>query len=686
MHDFNSKMQNSFLFAISSEWRKFIEGKDISSDIVNKYIYDSWERSRAFDVDPYTIGNEFMLSEHDAESQNLDIQEMLKSFGNVIFIVKEALKKRNMNIQLFDSARKSIQIIDFSVAGQGSVPPGNGQEGQSPEFILGNASECALGTNAPCLAMTLDRPVQVVGAEHYNYYFHNYYCSAAPVHGAGGEVVGALNIVSRIHSGAMDTLSLAICLADIYDNRKMMENVVGEINVQEDALKNIIEYLPYGAVYTDNECFPIIFNKKVLELLGISDGSQAVEDLSLRLQDLNCLDLGNDVKKQEVLLPVHDRKKSFLLSSKRITGDPSDLDKRMIFLEDTLSVMRSMNRSKGNEAIYTFQDILGSAPELVAAKKMAEKVASYRSSVLIQGESGTGKELFAQAIHNAGSRHSEPFVAINCSAIPAELIESELFGYEPGAFTGALKSGKIGKLELASGGTLFLDEVESMPLNAQIKLLRVLSSHKISKIGGREDIDIDVRVISATKVDLLKEADRGIFRDDLYYRISTITINLPPLRERTGDMRDLVRHFVNKYSKEFDIPEVEVSEEFLRALTFYHWRGNVRELSNVLERALILFGSSQCLSLGLEHLPDRLLRAYHYKELEREIESSEFETEELKSPSSALKMAEEIAIKSVLKRVKGNMTQASKELGISKPTLYAKINHNPKLRSIKRSM
>jgi transcriptional regulator with PAS, ATPase and Fis domain len=354
----------------------------------------------------------------------------------------------------------------------------------------------------------------------------------------------------------------------------------------------------------------------------------------------------------------------------------------MIFLEDTLSVMRSVHKSKGNEAIYTFDDLLGENPQFVKAKTLARKVAGFRSSVLIQGESGTGKELFAQAIHNASMRGNEPFVALNCSAIPADLIESELFGYEPGAFTGALKSGKIGKLELASGGTLFLDEVESMPLNVQIKLLRVLSSQKISKIGGSEDVGIDVRVISATKLDLLKEADRGNFREDLYYRISIIAITLPSLRERTDDIPLLVGHFIGKYAREFYLPEVKVSDEFLRALTFYSWRGNVRELSNVLERAVVLYGGG--VELSLEHLPDRLQRSYQFKELESAIASRQEEDEKLQSPGQALKMAEEIAIKSVLKRVNGNMTRASKVLGVSKPTLYSKINQNPNLRSMRK--
>lgn len=301
--------------------------------------------------------------------------------------------------------------------------------------------------------------------------------------------------------------------------------------------------------------------------------------------------------------------------------------------------------------------------------------------MLVIGESGTGKELFAQAIHNSSDRANEPFVAINCGAIPPELIESELFGYVAGAFTGALKSGKTGKLELAHGGTLFFDEVESMPLTVQIKLLRALSTKKICRVGGVEEVPINIRLISACKGDLLDDADKGNFREDLYYRISTILVSLPPLRKRKGDIPLLAEHFLKLCGADLGAMELTMEKKFLNALSDYSWRGNIRELRNVIERAIVLRKEST--ELGLNLLPERIIKSHLYKDTKKVLEPSFSASARKSEKFDLLKIAEEIAIEKVFIEENGNITKISKVLGISKPTLYSKINKSKKLHKLK---
>jgi sigma-54 dependent transcriptional regulator, acetoin dehydrogenase operon transcriptional activator AcoR len=314
-------------------------------------------------------------------------------------------------------------------------------------------------------------------------------------------------------------------------------------------------------------------------------------------------------------------------------------------------------------------------------KSLAKKIAMSSSSVLIYGESGTGKEMFAQSIHDASNRKDKQFVAINCGAIPSEIIESELFGYEPGSFTGALKGGKLGKLEIASGGTLFLDEIESMPLNVQIKLLRALSSNCITKIGGVEEIPTDFRLISATKKDLLQEINKGNFREDLYYRINIITLKLPALEQRKSDIPILAEYYFDYYSKKFGLCNFNVAPEFYQALLNHSWPGNIRELKNVIERAILI--SDEADRIGVEHLPEDIYLNHQNEDYVKNIH--EKLTINDKEQLNIMKIAEDMAINIVLQKEGGNLSRAAKKLGMARNTLYQKIQNNEQLGNAQKS-
>lgn len=313
----------------------------------------------------------------------------------------------------------------------------------------------------------------------------------------------------------------------------------------------------------------------------------------------------------------------------------------------------------GNTASYTFQDILTCTSSMNRLKSYAMSVAEGDSSVLIEGESGTGKELFAQSIHNSSKRSNGPFVAVNCGAIPAELIQSEFFGYEEGAFTGAVRGGKKGKFELASGGTLFLDEIGEMPMAQQTALLRVLETKKISRVGGGEEIPVDIRLVCATNKDLMEECRAGRFRKDLYYRINIIHLDIPPLRERREDIFLLIGHFIRAIGNESFPRDVAFNDEQLIRLYHYDWPGNVRELKNVVER--IRFGADADVGELLEAAEKPAAKSGNdLREHVREIEIPEETDEEGK-------------IRRILAECEGNVSMAARKLGVSRNTMYKKI-------------
>jgi len=254
------------------------------------------------------------------------------------------------------------------------------------------------------------------------------------------------------------------------------------------------------------------------------------------------------------------------------------------------------------EAKYTFDDIIANDQGMIASLEKAKQAAVTPATVLLRGESGTGKELFAHAIHNLSNRKYNQFVRVNCAAISESLLESELFGYEEGAFTGARKGGKIGLFEEAHGGTIFLDEIAEIPISTQAKLLRVLQEKEIVRVGGTKPININVRVIAATNISLENAIESGTFREDLYYRLNVIPIRIPPLRKRKKDIYPLVLYIISKYNQEYGRKVDDISQEALEKMMSYDWPGNVRELQNYISRAMVNMKYNET-TIMLERLP-----------------------------------------------------------------------------------
>ncbi|MFP5212516.1 MAG: sigma-54-dependent transcriptional regulator [Acidobacteriota bacterium] len=329
--------------------------------------------------------------------------------------------------------------------------------------------------------------------------------------------------------------------------------------------------------------------------------------------------------------------------------DPERFTKTIELLE-----MRSARPSVRDEAPASLS-IISQDPGMLKIKAMARRVAASNATVFIQGESGTGKELFARYIHLQSGRKEKPFIGLNCAALPETLLESELFGHEKGAFTGAIKT-KEGKFELAHTGTLLLDEVTEIPVHLQAKLLRVLQESEVDRLGGKHPIRVDVRVVATTNLQMEESLKDGRFRKDLYYRLNVIPLKIPPLRERHDDIELLSRHFMEKYSRMHGCSTLGLTPETLAKLRAYHWPGNVRELQNVIQRAVLLSGEEKL-------TPEYLIF---------DEEGSEETSEELEL--MPLDEMEKRMIHKALAKVEGNRTKAAEILGISVRTLRNKLN------------
>ncbi|ABR49393.1 two component, sigma54 specific, transcriptional regulator, Fis family [Alkaliphilus metalliredigens QYMF] len=340
---------------------------------------------------------------------------------------------------------------------------------------------------------------------------------------------------------------------------------------------------------------------------------------------------------------------------------PFDIEELKIVIHKALQVKGLQDKVdylKEELQSQTGKTIIGKSEKMEAILNIVDRVAQTNATILILGESGTGKEVIANAIHYNSGRREGPYIKVNCGAIPENLIESELFGYEKGAFTGATNR-KIGKFERAKNGTIFLDEIGDLNLNMQVKLLRVLQEKEFERVGGNENIQADVRVIAATNRDLYKMVEEERFREDLFYRLNVIPIELPALRERQEDIPLLIEYFIDKYSSEIGRKNMTIDDEAKEKLISYQWRGNIRELENVIERMLILSAGNV---ISKENLPPEILR-------------EKIPTKDFALPDEGLSIddLEKDLIKQALERTNHNQTKAAQLLGMSRHTLLYRI-------------
>ncbi|GAC1448270.1 MAG: sigma 54-interacting transcriptional regulator [Ktedonobacterales bacterium] len=480
------------------------------------------------------------------------------------------------------------------------------------------SEECA-GTNGLALALSEAFPMQVSGDAHYCELLRPYYTSGAPVHDSLGALVGALAVVGHSAQCHTHTLGMVSASAAALTGGLHMNLWLASANELLSELNAILQTLSEGIMLLHADGTVAQMNARAGKLLGLV----AARVTGQRLKDVlevppalaAALQAGREMHDEEVTFRAGGGRAHCLCSLRAIASlaapvggpaaQPAPLPRGLsplsggfavaprpravrgyvLTLRSIERVQRLVHRMSGAQARMTFANVVGRSPALLEAVRLARIATEGTSTVLLRGETGTGKEIFAQSIHSGGRRADGPFVAINCAAIPRELISSELFGYEGGAFTGADRHGRPGKFELAHGGTLFLDEIGDMPRDLQTSLLRAIETHSVVRVGGQNVTPVDVRIIAATHKDLAEEVRLGNFRSDLYFRLNVFTIEIPPLRERHGDVPLLVRYVLEQLSTRLG-RALGIEAEALTALETYQWPGNVRELENTIERAV----------------------------------------------------------------------------------------------------
>lgn len=520
-------------------------------------------------------------------------------------------------------------------------------------------NEESIGTNAMGTALAEGKPVQISGEEHFIKAYHRWTCSGAPIRDFDGKIIGSLDLTGYSENVHSHTLGMVVAAANAIEKMLYIKKCNEELKLSKKYTETIIDSIPAGILTVDLGGNIKSINDYITKMFGF----RKVEMRKMKIWDLfegwdkvkRALCTQNSFLDEDVFVNSRRNKLRFNLSAYPLYDNKHNLRNIILVFKEVKKVRKLANKIMGRQAIYTFDKIIGKNEEFVRTIEFAKKIADSKSTILIMGESGTGKEIFAQSIHNYSGRSEEPFIALNCGAMPKNLIESELFGYEEGAFTGAKRGGQPGKFEIADGGTIFLDEIGEMPSDMQTRLLRVIEESTVNRIGSTDEIYVDVRIIAATNKDLTEEVAKGNFRKDLYYRLNVLPLRLPALRQRKEDIPLLIEYFINRISKRLNKKKVDISAEYMNQLMEYEWRGNVRELENFIE-----------LVINTEYIPTEAGK----KEVEIDVKNIINKTDD---ECYKLEHVEKEHIRRILKLCEGNITSTAKKLGIGRNTLYRKL-------------
>lgn len=447
------------------------------------------------------------------------------------------------------------------------------------------------------------------------------------------------------------------------------------IEITREAFDNICEAICIcdkdGEVIFWNKASEMLYNIKKEEIIGKNVGDffpNALTNQVFKTKKIIKDVLHQPVEGKKVFLsavPIFnsDNQLIAVITSDKDVHDINDIMERLAKEEKRSKYYEDRYKEQIAKQ-YSFSGIISKNKKVIEAITLSQRVASSNANVMITGESGTGKDVFATSIHNASGRKGK-FIAVNCSAIPEDLLESELFGYEEGAFTGAKKGGKIGKFELANNGTLFLDEVTEMPYKMQSKLLRVLQDGIISRLGSDKTIETDVRIIAATNMDIKSAIEKDKFRSDLFYRLAVVSIDLPPLRERKEDIKELTKYFIKEFSEKENIIINSFDEDIYKIFESYHWAGNIRELRNVVQRIVVLSNDG---IIRKEDIPSYIIDDAKFIQIDKSEDSftgCDF--------NDAIKSLEIKMLTEAIKAAKGNRSNAAKLLNLNRTTFYYKI-------------
>lgn len=632
------------------------------SHYLSQEVAESWVRSKKAGIDP----------------ENLKLGKQLPSQA-----IEESKEENRLLIEFIKLMFENFEIPSdlsyrMTLDDKNGIPLYRLNDNYSTEerrFLGKVFDENVAGTTAHILCRKLKRPVQLMGPEHYSKYLEDFVVTSVPILDKNGEVDAVLSLAQPLIHPPWDpnfqiicynTFALVTAMAAAIENRIQLEESYNELENVNSLLKNTLAVIDEGIITIDEYGNIINLNDEGARILKVSiqDNGQSAELKKLNFKNyinknsplMASIRAGYNMELEESIR-TGDEDKSYLIRIhpivKRDTSEVKGAVLRLNLLEK-VNVQAAVRA--GSAARFSFQNLIGESSEFKKAVKLGQVFAGSSENILLIGESGTGKELFAQAIHNR-HRPNGPFMAVNCAALPRELIESELFGYEGGSFTGADRNGRPGKIELANGGTLFLDEIGDMPYELQAVLLRVLQDKQVMRIGGQTYKKVNFRVIAATNQNLWELVEKNLFRADLYYRLSVLSVDIPPLRERTSDIALLSSYFVNNYCLRAGIKPSKIHPETQKILDLYSWPGNVRQLENTIIYAVNIADGKE---ITIDHLPNNLLNP---KKENAAGNQRVFDLRDL----------EKVHIEEALSDTNNNIPRAASLLGVSKSTLYRKL-------------
>jgi transcriptional regulator of acetoin/glycerol metabolism len=643
-------------------WEQYLEKEVVDSEVVRNSVANSWQRCRALQVNPRCEVERDFESTPVLERRLDDKERLIEIARPFMRDLCGLLNGTDFQVVLTDESGLLLEVMGdkkiLSRTREVQLCPG------------ATWSEAQKGTNAIGTALVERAPVQIFAWEHFREENQFLTCSAAPISTADGRILGVLDVSGDCRQANPHTLGMVVAIARAIESQLRLAEATHELHVLTRYSNVLMHGVTDGLLAVNDQGIVLDINARGGQILGVNPVTAkgaSLDRISLGNSPIiQVIHSGQEYENQPIIIDCNG--KQIRSSASPVRDESGKVVGAVAFFHEIQERQNSRKSLVFHSHRSSFDDIVGDSAAISVAKDWGSLAAGCNSTVLLLGESGTGKEVFATAIHSASARSHAPFLAINCAAMPETLIESELFGFSDGSFTGARKGGQAGKFELADGGTVFLDEIGEMSAPMQAKLLRVLQERTVQRIGSSHEMKVDIRIIAATHRDLSKDVEDGRFREDLYYRIAVLEVKIPPLRERTEDIPALARCLVNRICRRLERPPVDICDECLRKLATYAWPGNVREMENVLERAIISLRGAGCLQAENVTLPANSPQCRREKQSPPEGAPSE------SRPSArSLREAEKEAIVEALRSSGGNIKRAAARLGIARNTLYRKM-------------